>query len=181
MITRRSVATGAAAGLALAAAFVAVVAGTAGRAHLGQQVRTDWWLLAPLMAGFATHGHLVGDDVLRGVADVLRAQVRDDKDLIGRFGGEEFAVFLPGVDATEAPRAAERLRWGVAELVTPVNGVLVHVTVSVGVTVTDPVNTPNASVSELLAGADLGLYQAKAEGRDLVRLLARPDRRTRRM
>jgi diguanylate cyclase (GGDEF)-like protein len=98
-----------------------------------------------------THGHLVGDDVLRGVADVLRAQVRDDKDLIGRFGGEEFAVFLPGVDATEAPRAAERLRWGVAELVTPVNGVLVHVTVSVGVTVTDPVNTPNASVSELLA------------------------------
>jgi diguanylate cyclase (GGDEF)-like protein len=128
-----------------------------------------------------TYGHLVGDDVLRGVADVLRAQVRDDKDLIGRFGGEEFAVFLPGVDATEAPRAAERLRWGVAELVTPVNGVLVHVTVSVGVTVTDPVNTPNASVSELLAGADLGLYQAKAEGRDLVRLLARPDRRTRRM
>ena len=123
-----------------------------------------------------THGHLVGDDVLRGVADVLRAQVRDDKDLICRFGGEEFAVFLPGVDAVEAPRAAERLRRGVGALVTPVDGVLVQVTVSVGVVVADPANAA-VSVPEMLAGADLGLYQAKAQGRDQVRLLARPDRR----
>lgn len=54
MITRGSVATGGAAGLALAGVFVAVVAGTAGWAHLDQQVRADWWLLAPLLAGFAT-------------------------------------------------------------------------------------------------------------------------------
>ena len=123
-----------------------------------------------------THGHLVGDDVLRGVADVLRAQVRDDKDLICRFGGEEFAVFLPGVDAVEAPRAAERLRRGVGALVTPVDGVLVQVTVSVRVVVADPANAA-ASVPEMLASADLGLYQANAQGRDQVRLLARPDRR----
>jgi len=54
VITRGSVATGGAAGLALAGVFVAVVAGTAGWAHLDQQVRADWWLLAPLLAGFAT-------------------------------------------------------------------------------------------------------------------------------
>ena len=126
-----------------------------------------------------TYGHLVGDDVLCGVADVLRAQLRDGKDLVCRFGGEEFAVFLPGVDAAEAPRAAERLRRGVAELVTPVGGALVQVTVSVGMTVADPVTAPDVSVAELLAGADLGLYRAKAEGRDQVRDVARPDRRAR--
>lgn len=125
------------------------------------------------------YGHLVGDDVLCGVADVLRAQLRDGKDLVCRFGGEEFAVFLPGVDAAEAPRAAERLRRGVAELVTPVGGALVQVTVSVGMTVADPVTAPDVSVAELLAGADLGLYRAKAEGRDQVRDVARPDRRAR--
>jgi len=126
-----------------------------------------------------THGHLAGDDVLRRVADVLRAQLRNQKDLICRFGGEEFAVFLPGLDALEAPAAAERLRRGVAELVTPVGGTLVQITVSVGVSVADPVATPDATVPELLAGADLGLYQAKGAGRDQVRLLGRPDRRTR--
>jgi len=125
-----------------------------------------------------THGHLAGDDVLRAVANALRSQLRDGKDSICRFGGEEFAVFLPGVDAAEAPRAAERLRRAVAELVTAVDGGLVQVTVSVGVTVADAVNTPEATVPELLAGADLGLYQAKRQGRDQVRLRERPERRT---
>ena len=123
------------------------------------------------------HGHLAGDDVLRGIASVLRAQLRDDKDLLGRFGGEEFAVFLPGMDAAEAARAAERLRRAVAHLVTPAEGRLIQVTVSIGVTVTDPLGTREPSVPELLAHADVGLYQAKAEGRDQVRTLARPDRR----
>ncbi len=126
-----------------------------------------------------TYGHLVGDDVLRGVADVLRAQVRDSNDLACRFGGEEFAVFLPGVDPAEAPHAAERLRRAVAECAPPVGGALVQVTVSVGIAVADPVATPNANVTELLATADRGLYQAKSEGRDQVRLLTRPDRRNR--
>ena len=124
-----------------------------------------------------TYGHLVGDDVLRGVAHVLRTQVRDAKDLICRFGGEEFAVFLPGMAAAEVPSAAERLRRGVADLVTPTPGDLVQVTVSVGATVTDPLCTPEETVIELLAAADLCLYRAKANGRDQVELISRVDRR----
>jgi diguanylate cyclase (GGDEF)-like protein len=124
-----------------------------------------------------THGHLVGDDVLRGVADSLRGQLRDEHDLLCRFGGEEFAVFLPGVDDDEASRAAERLRRAVGELVTPVDGALVQVTVSVGVTVAHPEADPPPGVPELLARADLGLYRAKLDGRDRVQVLTRPDRR----
>lgn len=141
--------------------------------------QTTYVQIISLRALSDTYGHLAGDDVLRGVADVLRVLVRDSKDLIARFGGEEFVVFLPGVDAPEAPRAAERLRQGVAALVTPVDGALVQVTVSVGVAAAEPDNMPELSVPELLAGADLGLYQAKAQGRDQVGLFAHPDRRPR--
>ena len=126
-----------------------------------------------------TYGHLVGDDVLRGVAGALQAQVRDSHDLVCRFGGEEFALLLPGLDAAEAPRAADRLRERVAKVITVTDRALVQVTVSVGIAIADAGSGPAADVLELLAAADLGLYQAKAQGRDQVRLLARPDRRTR--
>ena len=124
-----------------------------------------------------THGHLVGDDVLRSVAIVLRNQLRDEQDLLCRFGGEEFAVLLPGLDSAEASKAADRLRRAVAERVTPAAATLVQVTVSVGVAVAHPVSEPAADVQELLARADLGLYLAKDEGRNQVRLTTRPDRR----
>jgi diguanylate cyclase (GGDEF)-like protein len=97
--------------------------------------------------------------------------------LLCRFGGEEFAVFLPGLDHDEAPRAAERLRRAVAERVTPAATALVQVTVSVGVAVADPLSQPATDVQELLAHADLGLYRAKDGGRNQVRLTTRPDRR----
>ena len=125
-----------------------------------------------------THGHLVGDDVLRSIADVLRRQLRDEQDLLCRFGGEEFAVLLPGLDTTEAPKAADRLRRAVAEAVTPAGATLVQVTVSVGVAVADAATEPAIGVQELLARADVGLYQAKGEGRNQVRLTSRPDRRS---
>ncbi len=124
-----------------------------------------------------THGHLVGDDVLRSVAEVLRNQLRDEQDLLCRFGGEEFAVLLPGLDSTGASKAAERLRRAVAERVTPAGTALIQVTVSVGVAVADPVNDTATDVQELLARADVGLYRAKDQGRNQVRLTTRPDRR----
>ncbi len=124
-----------------------------------------------------THGHLVGDDVLRGVADALRARLRDERDLLCRFGGEEFAAFLPGMDGDEATQAAERLRRGVAALITPAGDALVQVTVSVGVSAADPRDDAPAVVIDLLADADAGLYRAKNAGRDRVGALVRPDRR----
>jgi diguanylate cyclase (GGDEF)-like protein len=123
------------------------------------------------------HGHLVGDDVLRAVAAALRAQLRDG-DLLGRFGGEEFVALLPGMDRTEAAQAAERLRAGVAAVVTPVDGAVVQVTVSLGVSVADPASTPPSGLAELLAVADAGLYRAKGSGRDRVGMQTLADRRT---
>lgn len=113
------------------------------------------------------HGHLVGDEVLLAVADVLRESARM-ADLVGRFGGEEFVVLLSGVDLDGAARAAERIRFGVAATRCPVAGLgSVAVTVSVGVATTSGAMT---GLAELMENADAALYRAKADGRNLVRL-----------
>lgn len=114
------------------------------------------------------HGHLVGDRVLKAVVAALREELRDG-DLMGRFGGEEFALLLPRTDEWEARRVAERLRRCVADLVIPVDpGTTLRVTVSVGVAIVEPSGTAAMTVTELLAAADAGLYRAKAAGRDQV-------------
>ncbi|HWC32757.1 MAG TPA: GGDEF domain-containing protein, partial [Actinomycetota bacterium] len=81
-----------------------------------------------------SYGHLAGDAVLRGVADVFRRQLRDS-DVAARFGGEEFAVLLPETDGDEAMDIAERIRLTTAE--TPIwaesAGQAINVTMSVGV------------------------------------------------
>jgi diguanylate cyclase (GGDEF)-like protein len=111
-----------------------------------------------------TYGHLVGDDVLRGLAAELRQQVRES-DVVGRFGGEEFVVLLPGTDADEACRIAERLRRtaGVIGILTP--DATVSVTVSIGVAVS---GQHGRDLFEMLAAADLALYRAKHQGRNRV-------------
>ncbi|GAA0251935.1 GGDEF domain-containing protein [Actinomadura nitritigenes] len=122
-----------------------------------------------------THGHLIGDQVLVGVASTLCHQLRD-YDLVGRFGGEEFVVLLPGADTVEACRVAERLRGRVRRLAVPAEEGTVTVTVSVGVAL---FRTHGEDLIELLAAADLALYRAKESGRDRVCLPAvdtpRPD------
>jgi diguanylate cyclase (GGDEF)-like protein len=119
-----------------------------------------------------THGHLVGDQVLIGVASTLVAQVRD-YDVVGRFGGEEFVVLLPGTDTVEACRVAERLRNRVRRLAVPAEDGTATVTISVGVSL---FRTHGQDLIELMAAADLALYRAKESGRDRVCLpAARPD------
>ncbi|QKG21493.1 diguanylate cyclase [Actinomadura verrucosospora] len=122
-----------------------------------------------------THGHLIGDQVLVGVASTLCHQLRD-YDVVGRFGGEEFVVLLPGADTVEACRVAERLRGRVRRLAVPAEEGTVNVTVSVGVAL---FRTHGEDLIELLAAADLALYRAKESGRDRVCLPAvdapRPD------
>lgn len=116
-----------------------------------------------------SHGHLAGDQVLREVAGSLRAGVREG-DLLGRFGGEEFVALLPGADAHETARVAERLRDHVAQLVVRLrDGHAVRVTVSIGVAVS---RTGELGVPDLLAAADYCMYQAKAAGRNTVILSA---------
>ncbi|KAB2379868.1 sensor domain-containing diguanylate cyclase [Actinomadura montaniterrae] len=115
-----------------------------------------------------THGHLIGDQVLVGVASTLCHQLRD-YDVVGRFGGEEFVVLLPGADTVEACRVAERLRGRVRRLAVPAEEGTVTVTVSVGVAL---FRTHGEDLIELLAAADLALYRAKESGRDRVCLPA---------
>lgn len=115
-----------------------------------------------------SHGHLFGDQVLLGVATTIAQELRQS-DLLGRFGGEEFVVFLPGADIEEAGRAAERLRARVGGMEIAVDGVPVAITVSVGVAVA---GDHGNDLVELLTAADLALYRAKETGRNRVCLPA---------
>lgn len=110
------------------------------------------------------HGHLVGDQVLVGVASMLRSQLRD-YDVVGRFGGEEFVVLLPGADIDEARRVAERLRVRIGHMAIPVDDTLVRVTISAGVAL---LSVHGDDLIDLLTAADLALYRAKELGRDRV-------------
>jgi diguanylate cyclase (GGDEF)-like protein len=117
-----------------------------------------------------THGHLIGDDVLRGLASALRQQVRET-DIVGRFGGEEFVVLLPNTEAEEACRIAERMRRSAGVVKVLAAGTIVGVTISVGVAA---LGRHGGDLFELLAAADLALYRAKNTGRDRV-CLYNPD------
>jgi diguanylate cyclase (GGDEF)-like protein len=111
-----------------------------------------------------THGHGAGDDVIREVAARLRGAVADHH-LVGRYGGEEFALVLPETCAVAASDLAERLRCAVAErpVDTRVGGI--PVTISVGIA---PLTAHDHGVGEVLGRADAALYQAKQAGRNRV-------------
>jgi len=120
-----------------------------------------------------THGHLVGDQVLKEIARTLDSLLRD-YDLAGRFGGEEFAVLLPQTTAVDAFRIAERVRASIAALNILVPGMAsaerIQVTVSIGVAALDAGS--KRQLAELLAAADAAMYRAKACGRDQVQMIS---------
>jgi diguanylate cyclase (GGDEF)-like protein len=110
-----------------------------------------------------THGHLAGDIVIEGIAEILRTSVRDG-DIVCRFGGEEFAILLPGADAAVAMRVAERIRRRVAVAAFDVGGgTSVRVTLSSGVSLVGP-GVDN--LTDLVTAADTALYAAKHAGRN---------------
>ncbi len=113
-------------------------------------------------------GHAVGDQVLRSFADGLKACVRQE-DLTGRIGGEEFCVFLPGCDVEAARRIAEDIRRETKERLTAVAGFPVKGTVSIGI---GQYSAALSTVELLCVAADGALYDAKASGRDIVRVFA---------
>jgi diguanylate cyclase (GGDEF)-like protein len=112
-----------------------------------------------------TFGHLAGDAVLKEAAQRLSGGIRP-YDLIGRYGGEEFVILLPGADAGDAVHCAERLRHRIAAEPVAHEGQRIDVTVSLGVAHSADVDPPGAAA--LLQAADLALYQAKARGRNCV-------------
>jgi diguanylate cyclase (GGDEF)-like protein len=108
------------------------------------------------------HGHQRGDELLQTVASAISAAVRE-RDVVYRYGGEEFSVLLPGADTTTATGVAERVRTAV---VGATAGLAETVTVSVGVaTGTAPIEP-----ADLVARADRALYEAKQDGRDRIAL-----------
>ena len=118
------------------------------------------------------HGHLAGDAVLLGVADVFRALLRQ-YDVAGRFGGEEFAILLPETSREDAQAMAERIRLTVAATAydVPTQTEPVRASVSIGVA-EFPLDARDAT--SLLHQADLAVYRAKMQGRNRV-LLANPE------
>jgi diguanylate cyclase (GGDEF)-like protein len=117
-----------------------------------------------------TYGHLIGDEVLRQIADTMTAVLRE-YDVAGRFGGEEFVMLLPQTRAPDAFKIADRVRAriGRAPLVTS-SGERVAVTVSIGVAALDAGSS--RELTGLLAAADAALYRAKASGRDQVQMIS---------
>lgn len=108
-------------------------------------------------------GHASGDDALQVFARTARDVMREHE-TIGRLGGEEFAMMLPGADIDAAMQAAQRLRQAVRAATVITSGPSYTMTVSIGVVVLDP----NEDLSAALARADHALYTAKRAGRDRV-------------
>ncbi|TRZ55626.1 MAG: GGDEF domain-containing protein [Rhodocyclaceae bacterium] len=111
-----------------------------------------------------THGHVVGDEVLRRVADILRGSLRGH-DVLGRYGGEEFALLMPGADIAAAIAGTERARLAVGERPIKAGRLSIQITVSAGVAA---YGADGLDWESLLRSADAALYEAKRAGRNRV-------------
>lgn len=108
-----------------------------------------------------TYGHLVGDMVIKSVAAILRANCRD-VDIICRFGGEEFVIFLHRVTPEQGEDIAERMRRSVAMSPVHSGDATVGVTISIG----GSLKQASDDIDEAISEADVALYQAKQTGRN---------------
>lgn len=112
------------------------------------------------------YGHVVGDEVIRHIAGLIREQARET-DITARYGGEEFAILLTDTDLNDAFTFAERLRKTIESAVVKYNDIEVTYTASFGIAeISDSISTYEAWVE----CADAALYQAKQAGRNLTKL-----------
>ncbi|HJV87136.1 MAG TPA: GGDEF domain-containing protein [Noviherbaspirillum sp.] len=118
-----------------------------------------------------TYGHPAGDTVLVKVASRLRSCIRP-QEALGRYGGEEFLIVLPGSSHSTAMAVAERMRVAIASQPEAIAGTSLNLTISAGVASTDLF--PTATTEELISRADMALYAAKDAGRNRV-VKATPD------
>ena len=114
-----------------------------------------------------TYGHVAGDEVLKRVAQTVEACLGRTPDLAARFGGEEFAVVLPGTSTGGLRLLAEKIRLAIEGLGIPHAGSASGVvTISIGAATLVP--TVSEPVTKLIEAADVGLYQAKRDGKNQV-------------
>ncbi len=111
------------------------------------------------------HGHIIGDQVLQGIAQICTQHLRPD-DVLGRFGGEEFVILLPETKLEDARNIAERLRLLIAETPIETEAGSINTTISIGVAIKE--KTTTMSIDQLLSRADRAMYQAKQAGRNRV-------------
>lgn len=109
------------------------------------------------------HSHMIGDEVLRGVAEVLRSLARPH-DVVVRYGGEEFLMLLPGISLADAAQVAERVRSGVESRDWTKLDRDLHVTISLGVVDSQP----GENLEHVVAEADRLMYMAKRAGKNRV-------------
>jgi diguanylate cyclase (GGDEF)-like protein len=112
-----------------------------------------------------SYGHAVGDDVLRFIGKVLRRRLRST-DISGRYGGEEFSVWMPATGIEGARQVAEEIRQAVKENTFNIDGKVFSVTVSIGLACSYDADV--GDFEDLTKKADYALYQAKNGGRDQV-------------
>jgi len=154
-------------GLANHRRFQETIAQEAGRS---ERYRHDLSMLMMDLDNFKsindTHGHPQGDEVLRRVSEVVRAECRNI-DIAARYGGEEFAILLPATPIARAAEVGERIRRRLAETAISVEGTdeALRVTASIGVA-----GTPDHPLvaGQMIEAADRGLYEAKGAGKDRV-------------
>jgi diguanylate cyclase (GGDEF)-like protein/putative nucleotidyltransferase with HDIG domain len=110
------------------------------------------------------HGHFAGDQVIIAIVDECKKIIRQT-DVIGRFGGEEFIVMLPGAQITEANIIAERIRSEIEKLKIIVDGAAIKVTVSIGIS---QISKAQGSLETLIKQADQAMYTAKGLGKNQI-------------
>lgn len=111
-----------------------------------------------------THGHAAGDEVIQALANVLKKHARE-VDILGRLGGEEFALILPETTLPDAVAMAERLRAEIENTTVSTTKSDIHFTTSFGIST---LTSPQTSLENLISKADEALYLAKRKGRNRV-------------
>ncbi|NET73227.1 MAG: PleD family two-component system response regulator [Sphaerospermopsis sp. SIO1G2] len=156
--------------------------GVSNRRRFDEYLKLEWQRLAQEKLPFSlilcdvdffkhyndTYGHLAGDDCLKKIAQTIQISIKNPVDLLSRYGGEEFAIILPGTNNQAAVNLAEEVRQTVYNLKIPhqTSSVYGYVTLSLGVATTIP-NLKN-SPDTLINKCDKVLYLAKSQGKNRV-------------